>query len=152
MDSCDNLQAISAHHDRELPPDRARQLEQHLRQCDACRQELARLEALSGWLSTAPTLEIPASAVDRLRHSVKPERDRVVLRTARALTAAAAAVLVVCSVQLWRQGRSDQAPPGWEQAAVVTPSASSETVQDADLQLVRSILDAPVDGGGYSRE
>ena len=48
MDSCDNPQAISAYHDGELPPDRARQLEQHLRQCDACRQELARLEALSG--------------------------------------------------------------------------------------------------------
>ena len=158
MASCENLPAVSAYHDGELPPVRARQLEDHIRQCDACREELARLEALTEWLSMAPAPEIPAGALGRLRHTVLPGRDRAALRTARTLTAAAAAVLIACSVQLWRQGRA--APvrpvPVWESAAVMAAPLETESVtvseEDVDLQLARSILGSASNGDGYGHE
>jgi anti-sigma factor RsiW len=147
--SCKNIPKISAYYDGELSPGEARALAQHIRQCPPCWRELQRLRALSNWLSSVPVPEIPAAALDRLRHSVQPRRDRAVLRMAKALTAAAAAVLIVCSVLLWQgldaRAAPVQTPAEWERAAVMPPSLEptaldSGAEDDVDVQLARSIL------------
>jgi anti-sigma factor RsiW len=160
-----DIQRISAYHDGELPPGEAQELAEHIRQCPACRQELGRLRALSDWLSSAPAPDVSAGALRRLQRSLRPRRDRVIVRTAKALTAAAAAVLIACSVLLW-QGRdaADSSLPvvaEWEQAAVMPasggqvaadPAFSGGTEQDVDVQLARSILGSLSPEGGHGHE
>jgi len=162
---CQNIPKISSYHDGELPAAEAAELAAHLRQCPSCRQELERLRGLSKWLSSSPTPEIPAAALDRLRGRVQPRRDWAVLRMAKTLTAAAAAVLLVCSVLLWRGGDAGVGPvppaADWERAAVMPTSAeptASEaafetgTEDDVDVQLAGSILGLPSMGGGGGYE
>jgi anti-sigma factor RsiW len=160
---CEDIQPISAYHDGELPPADAQAVARHIAQCPSCRTELERLQAISKWLSAAPQPAIPPAAVDRLRRSVRPRRDRLVLRTTKALTAAAAAVLLVCAGALWR-GRQAGAGPiqrraDWETAAVMpasvglAASASGADVEDnGDVELARSILGSFSAEGGYGRE
>ncbi|HUS46693.1 MAG TPA: zf-HC2 domain-containing protein [Phycisphaerae bacterium] len=165
MGTCQNIPKISCYHDGELPPAEAAELAAHLRQCESCRQELERLRGLSKWLSSSPTPEIPAAALGRLRGRVQPRRDRAVLRMAKTLTAAAAAVLLVCSALLWRGGDAGVGPvppaADWERAAVV-PTAPEPTALDAafetgteddlDVQLAGSILGLPSMEGGTGYE
>jgi len=163
---CHNIRRINAYHDGELAPTEARQVQQHLLQCPACRQELERLRALSHWLTAAPTPEVAPAAMDRLRHSVGPRRDRLVLRTAGVLTAVAAAVLIVCSALLWqaRQAGPDVAgvPAEWETAAVMpeATAAAADTAsgaaaandEDEDVELAQSILGSLLPEGGSGHE
>jgi len=164
VDSCGNISKISAYHDGELPPAEAQRLEAHLRECQSCRRELQRLRALSAWLSSVPAPRVPRALLDRLRREVRPRRDRVVLRTAEALAAGAAAVLLVCSALLWQGADGGattfQPPADWETAAV-TPAAAAAATSNAapgisvedepDVQLARSILGSVLSEGeqGY---
>jgi len=155
MSSCDNQRAISAYHDGELPPEKAQVLEAHLRECPECRRELARLQAITGWLSAAPVPEMPAGAMRRLGRGATVARDRVVMRTAGALTAAAAAVLICCSAMLVRQrAPAAPAPPiAWDSIAVMAAPQVAEVVEeDADIRLARSILGSASSEGGYANE
>lgn len=157
MACCGNSRRISAWHDGELPPAEAQELAQHMAECPVCRHELERLKGLSSWLSSAPIPEIPAAALDRLRHSVRPQRDRVILRTVKVLTAAAAAVLIACSVLLWQgmdTGPAAVPTPGeWERAAIMPtlPEPSAED-EDGDVELARSILGSLSTEGGRGYE
>ncbi len=160
MACCENVSRISAYHDGELPLAEAHELADHILQCPACRAELSRLRALSEWLSSAPTPEMPPAALERLRCSVRPRRDRAVLRTAKSLMAAAAAVLIVCTMLLWQREPGGTGPvqpvEDWERAAVM-PIAREPVLSDAgaeedvDVQLARSILglSSMEGGGGY---
>lgn len=165
MVSCEHIRRISAYHDGELPAPEARELGRHISGCPECRGELERLRALSDWLSSAPAPEIPAGLLGRLRRSVRPQRDRVILRMAKALTAAAAAVLMVCSVLLWRGvdvgAAPVQLPSEWERAAIMPTSPEpggadrlfdTDTEEDADVQLARSILGALSTESGYGHD
>src|SRR5581483_7894880 len=51
----------------ELPDDRAHQLEQHLAQCERCRQEMDAVSALHKALSAAPVVEPSPSLLARTR-------------------------------------------------------------------------------------
>ncbi len=51
----------------ELPDDRAHQLEQHLAQCERCRQEMEAVSALHRAMSVAPVVEPSASLLARTR-------------------------------------------------------------------------------------
>jgi len=51
----------------ELPDDRAHQLEQHLAQCERCRQEMEAVSALHKAMSVAPVVEPSASLLARTR-------------------------------------------------------------------------------------
>ena len=154
---CRNTQRISAWHDGELPPPEAQELAQHVAECPACRHELDSLGGLSRWLSSAPIPEIPAAALSRLRYGFRPQRDRAILRTARALTAVAAAVLIACSVLLWRGMDAgvapDQTPGEWERAAIMPtlPEPRAED-EDVEVELARSILGSFSGEGGRGYE
>ncbi len=134
MASCENQRRISAYHDGELPPAEAAELERHLVRCDACAEELRKLCAMSHLLSSAIDVrQVPAEAMDRWRGSLRPGRDRVILRMTEMLSAAAAAVLLVCMTMLWQQWSAAPAGPArqqsaWEAVAVRTASAPVRTL------------------------
>jgi len=155
---CKEIRKTGMYHDGELPPSEAQELAEHIQRCSLCRQELDSLRAVSEWLSSALVPDIPPAAIERLRGCLRPRRDRLVLRTAKALTAAAAAVLLVCSVLAWRARQAGagavQAPAEWETATVASaPAVPGPGVEeDADVELARSILGNNFTEGGQGYE
>jgi len=163
VSGCENIPKIGAYHDGELSPRERDELERHIARCDDCRRELRRLEALSRWLASAPRPEVPADVLDRLRRSIRPRRDRTLLRTAGALTAAAAAVLIACSAVLWQRWQADatQLAPDWGETALIATSpqapgsdivGETESESDVDVEIIRSILGGAAGGNGQEDE
>ena len=154
MESCENERQLSAYHDGELAPAEAAELERHLARCDACAAELRKLRAMSQFLSSAVDVQqVPAEAMDRWRYSVRPGRDRVILRITEMMSAAAAAILLVCVTMLWQQWNTATRPArqqsAWENVAVRTTSGPIRTLAGQltsgadippDVQLANAIL------------
>jgi len=154
MASCENQQKLSAYHDGELPAALEAEMENHLQQCPICREELRRLQMMSAMLASAVDGQAPPEALARWKRSVRPARDKTVLRMTEMLSAAAAAILLVCSTMLWQQhtaptGANGQTPT-W--ASVATRTSSGPAVALAgqltsrgetppDIQLANAILD-----------
>jgi anti-sigma factor RsiW len=132
--SCERTARVGAYHDGELTAEEARQMEEHLRICPVCAQELEQLRSLSRFLAAAPTARIAPDAVERLHARVGVVRESVVIRLASALTAVAAAVLAVCTVWLWQaagtypETYSDQSL-AWEDAARGQEFVAADDVQ-----------------------
>ena len=157
----ENAQAISAYHDGELSADDSARLELHLAQCELCKLELEHLRGFSAQMSAFQPPRISPGAMERVKGAFDPRRDRMVLRVSQALTAAAAGVLIVCSVMLWqRQGPGPSGDVGWESAATTTVPErtsdwSSQAVEgetDIDVQLAWSMLDNGSSESGYENE
>ncbi len=154
MANCENERQLSAYHDGELPAAEAVELERHLARCEACAAELRKLRAMSQLLSSGIAFQqVPTEAMDRWRRSVRPGRDRVILRMTEMLGAAAAAILLVCLTMLWQQwstaARPARQPSAWENVAVRTASGSVRALAGQltggadtppDVQLANAIL------------
>jgi len=70
---CFDVQAeLDAYVDRELTPERAAFLEQHLAGCDECWAELARLQAVVDAMETWPLVAEPARLTARVMAQVRP--------------------------------------------------------------------------------
>ena len=136
MASCERNRKISAYHDGELPAEECRELEEHIRQCSSCAQELGRLRSLSGFFAAAEMPRVPSDALDRLHGAVGTVKDVTVLRLAERLMAAAAVLLVVCAVWFWRTGTAKETGIGWLQdweIAAVSVQAPAEASSDEML-------------------
>jgi len=153
MESCENQRLLSAYHDGELSAPLAAEMENHLQQCPACRQELRRLRAMSALLASAIDAQAPPEAMARWKRSVQPARDRSVLRMTEMLSAAAAAILLVCSMMLWQQQSKPAGPTGqaaaWESVAARTTSGPAVALAGQltggaetppDIELANAIL------------
>ncbi len=108
---CGFSRQLSAYHDGELGSAERLALEAHLAQCDACRRELAGLQALSRLVAQAGRAPLPAGLVERAHRRLEGAGEVVVVRLAERLMAAAAAVLVVCVLYLYQASRTEAAPP-----------------------------------------
>jgi len=140
---CEQADRLNAYYDGELPEEEARDLEAHIRVCPDCACELDRLRRLSRLVAAAHSVELASEAVERLHASVGAVRERIVVRFASFLTAAAAAVLLLCSVWLLQPaGTSDvysASTVPWERAAM---GASVEMASaDAQTQLAQWIVE-----------
>ena len=94
-----------------LSDDEAARFEAHLAHCPACREETADQRGIDrllarGAAQRAPT---PSSLVDRIEGQIRSLRRRRVIRTALALSAAAAVVL---AVGVWLIPQNDGTPAG----------------------------------------
>jgi len=119
--ACKHTWRVSAYHDGELPPQARIDFEAHLRECAGCARELKRLRKISELLRGAPIPDLPAQVLAQTRECISVARDYSVFKMARILTAAAAAILVVCGGWLWDISGESYMPlqaSGWEQAAV----------------------------------
>ena len=137
MPACEHSRQLNAYHDGERSREECAVLEEHLRQCPSCTQELERLRRLSGLFAAAQMPEISSDALGRLHGGVSSVRDVSVLRTAESLMTIAAALVVVCAVWFWQTaGVPDpaaEALEGWEIAAV---SFQSEAAGEASADEV----------------
>lgn len=125
--TCPELPELHAYHDRELPPEERAAVEAHVESCDPCSSFLSDLRDISRRIAAAPLPEV-VLPFERLYDTWHVARDRGVLRIARWLTAAAAAILVGSLVLIpgGRPGTDDRAAtvgttPSWEPVALMAP-------------------------------
>lgn len=122
MADCKQKEWLAPYHDGELPPERRRELEEHLAGCPHCARELERLQGLSGLLATAQAPAVPEGMVSRLHEALDGAREYGIIRLCRAVSLAAAALLIVCGSWLLSGAPNGSAPAGplanWELVAV----------------------------------
>jgi len=156
---CERTKQIGAYHDDELPAAEAESLARHVEQCSECRTELERLRAISRWLGAAAEAEAPPDVLSRIRQRIRPRRDRIVFRIAASMTAAAAAVLIVCSALLWQRWQAAETTTPFDATwatLAVTPSSTEGLVlyfglptngeNEADVEIFEDLLDDGEDG------
>jgi len=124
-DNCPYFQQISRYHDGELSPEQRADVEAHIGGCPACQDELRSLEQISGILGSWNSPDAPEYLLARLH--VAALRERAVMRMAKILTSAAAAIIVICALWLHGAGSNDAvlAAEPWEQTAITLSTASS---------------------------
>jgi len=108
---CGFSRQLSAYHDGELPPAERDALTAHLAECDACRGEMAGLQALSRLVSGAGRAPLPQGLLERAHQRVDAAGEVVVVRLAERLMAVAAAVLLACGIYLYQAGQTQAASP-----------------------------------------
>jgi len=143
---CKYNRRISPYHDGELPLEEQRELKAHICQCASCRRELQHLELLSSFLSAGHVLEMPSAARHRLQHHVSSLPKQLTVRMATGVAAAAAIILVCCSLMLWQQWARHEALPqasaDWEVVAVTLQSenASDIATEEPGEWILRDLL------------
>jgi anti-sigma factor RsiW len=117
MASCPLDNHLQAYFDGELDESRRSELELHLRDCPSCTAELARLQAISRMIASAPSPRLSQIGLYRLHNQLDQAMEEGVLRIVRVLSAIAACVLVAGSAWLVKV-RDDRAV---ESATPVAP-------------------------------
>ena len=144
MRVCRHIRRISAYYDGEATPEERRFLDAHVGRCSGCMAELEGFRSLSRLLSAAGMPEAPERCAQRLHRRVGALSDQRVLRMARMLTAAAAAVIFLCGGWLWQASVMPQVQSDlslqWETAAV-TPSITSDPDAGAESSIAQWIID-----------
>ena len=138
MNECEHACRLSAYHDGELDPATRAALERHLAKCSDCTAELARIRGLSGLLGGLAKGDPSPRALRRFHAAAEQAASGVIWRTASALTAAAAAILVVCGLWLWRgasAGESAGPMPVWEAVMLQRPAEPSISSPDEQLAM-----------------
>lgn len=131
---CDLEHRASAYYDGELEGAEREAFEAHLPGCAECAAALAAFGAISGVLSGAPRPALPPGLEGRLLAIPRSERELVLARTAAALTAVAAGLLLAGAAWLWASGARRAPAPAWEIAAVVGET-DARAAEDPDVQL-----------------
>lgn len=136
MNECQHAAKLQAYLDGELPARDAEQMADHLRQCTACAAQLNRLRALDSLLTGSLRPHIPDVTLYRLHMGVDRAATGVVQRTAEALAALAAMILIGCTIALATLSptamSSEAAVPVWEVTAVTgqTGEQAGQTSED----------------------
>lgn len=108
MKSCPDPTELQSYYDKQLPTHVSAELEQHLQSCEACQTELASMEAMSLMFTQSALPELRPLALaqmhlqldTQINQQLKRKAEQGPLQLAQWLTAAAAVVLLVCSIQL----------------------------------------------------
>ena len=133
---CGETIFVETYYDDEMDAAERVAFEQHLKTCADCREELGHLRRISIGLSKLSIPGLSESAMARFHGAVNVAEERGVLRLAEWLTAAAAAVLAVGLLGLFKNEKTHaSAPDAWEQAAIAYPTDHDPTVQPDVLQL-----------------
>ena len=134
--NCDLTKQVQAFYDGEMNPADRAAFGAHLSACTICSAELNDLRRLSTHLAAASIPSLSQDAMARFHQTANVAEERGVLRLAEWLTAAAAAVLLVGVMGLFRHDTTHaSAPDTWEQAAIAYPTDHDPTVGSDVLQL-----------------
>jgi anti-sigma factor RsiW len=147
--TCEHAHLVSLYHDGELPAGQRAGVEQHLAECDECREMLAELRAISRMVSASALRPMPEDFLSHLEENVDAaNRDRGVLKIAGWLTSVAAAVLIA-SLLLWPMTRGGGDGSGtladtggrttlaWQAAAVMPPADNRDDAVPETVQLAQ---------------
>ncbi|MDY7010182.1 MAG: zf-HC2 domain-containing protein [Planctomycetota bacterium] len=138
MTECERAQQISAYYDGELPASAVAEFEEHLRQCPDCAAELADLRELSRLVGKLAEPKIPSHLLHRLHRSADYSSRAGIWRMAKAISAVAAIVLLVCSSWLWHLSGSDvnagESLP-WEAFALRSTDFPAQRTSDEQLAI-----------------
>jgi anti-sigma factor RsiW len=139
---CEKQNKIGAYLDRELPETERASVEAHLSACSECSAELARLQRLKNFLVAA---RMPQMVRPRAVFEARMNSQRVV-RFAEYLMAAAAIIIVVCTISLVKTSVPDQSPvttatsqpvQNWERMALsLQPETTSTENEDPMVQVL----------------
>jgi anti-sigma factor RsiW len=104
LKTCENIPQIHAYHDGQLSEHASQQLQAHLQYCPLCAAELESLRQVSDLFSSSTLPEMTplmlAQVHQRVDQRMNARIEHGVMRLAQWLSAAAAAILVVSSLQL----------------------------------------------------
>src|SRR5438045_1944278 len=149
--SCEHAHLVSQYHDGELLGGQRAALEEHLAECDECREMLAELRAISQMVSASALRAMPDDFVAHLEENVDAaNRDRGVLKIAGWLTSVAAAVLIA-SLLLWPMTRGvsgvgaggtaidngGRTTLAWQAAAIMPPADNRDDAVPDTVQLAQ---------------
>lgn len=148
-DNCPYLQQINRYHDGELAPEQRTDVEAHIAACPVCRSELRSHERISGLLRGLNVPDAPDHLLARLH--VAALRERTIMRMAKILTSAAAAIIVICA--LWLRGANGNsaayASEPWEQTAITLNVASTD---DEPQQFAQWVVEDLSLENGYEQD
>lgn len=145
--TCDQLHLIHAYHDGELSPERAGEVESHMRGCAVCEAELASLRAMSLRLRAIALPAMPVDLPARVRAKFADVPDGAALRLASWLTAAAAMVIAASLVWLGAGSNPTSATKAgpmvaWERAAISDNQRITQTSSlGEEFQLAQELVD-----------
>ncbi|HYG74068.1 MAG TPA: hypothetical protein VEK08_03600 [Planctomycetota bacterium] len=134
---CPQLPKVSAYHDRALPEHEQSSFAQHCESCAQCRLELARLERLSAFLSSAPLDD----RRPRMAFSAQLQQKRM-LQFAQFFTAAAAIVFLGCGIALLRMSNDSSTTTqarSWERLAITQQIDAAPAPDEEDI-LVQALF------------
>jgi anti-sigma factor RsiW len=134
MSECPFTPQVSAYHDGELDAARRTEMDRHLAQCSDCAAALEQLRSMSRWFSDAPSPRLSQISMRRVHQRVESVMDEPLVRTARILSAIAAAVLIVGSFWLVRAGGMGRSTA--TQAISTPPWAGISASPDAETTMV----------------
>ena len=129
MSPCEFNELLTRYYDGELPLAQRRDFEAHLAACVPCSDELEQLGALSRSLRSMPTIHADSQFLARLDALADRVEDVGIVRFVLRLTAAAAAILMVASVQMAWHRQSVQ-PTSVQTVATLT--ASEKVIVDPE--------------------
>ncbi len=153
---CALASRLGAFYDGELDAPAAARVQDHLRDCPACRAEVDGIRELSQLAGMIGNEGMSVAALRRVHHSIEREQPYSILRIASILSGLAASVLVVGTV--WLADMPDAPPPrvrvverdnspAWEGYAVnldryenLIESHDQTLLADADSRLADWIL------------
>jgi anti-sigma factor RsiW len=112
---CPSEQELSAFHDGEMPELRRAGIAEHLSDCVACGEVLARWSAISRLFNEAPHQRLSGIAAERIRRRIAQTADGGVMRLAWTMSGLAASILVIGSLWLTRldDNTALASPPPW---------------------------------------
>ncbi|MEX0775569.1 MAG: zf-HC2 domain-containing protein [Phycisphaeraceae bacterium] len=146
---CPELPRVHVYYDREMPLDQCGAFEVHLSACPACQAELAGLEPLGLRLRQGRRPVPPLDLAAQIKRRIVREPYRAMLRFAWGLTGAAAAIVVVCLVQLnWVDNSSAASgpPAAWEILAVRSgPDAGASEEMDLATWIAQDLAGEAAD-------
>lgn len=108
MKPCPDPTRLQSYYDQQLPADVTQEFQQHIASCTVCQTQLASMADLSLMLTNAALpqlLPLPLARMHQhldtqIDQQIKRKQEQGPLQLAQWLTAAAAVVLLVCSIQL----------------------------------------------------
>jgi anti-sigma factor RsiW len=135
MTNCGFDDKIAAYHDGELDASLRASVEMHLAECEACRQQLNQLRAMSGLMAAGQQPRFSQISRYRLHQKVDAAMEQGLLRLAWMMSGIAASVLLLGSVWLLKANDNSaiaqepaEAPP-W--VSVSLASSRDPVVRDA---------------------
>jgi len=139
---CNRATQANAYYDGELPPAERLDFEMHLEACEDCRRLLSDLREVSALVTTSVSrIEMPSGLIERLQVDRRASEERVILRLAGWLTAAAAGILIASLLSWPTNGTDVTAQPEMWESVAVRPSFAMNDNPDSDLLVAQWMAD-----------